>query len=96
MKAKELELNANTKIGNNLYAKGRTKKKESSNVFDQSGGSGTKRKKKYKKAKQKPKWKCYHCAKEGYIKKYCYDYIRKHKQEVNASIATNSDNVCLF
>ena len=39
-------MNANRKIGNNLYVKGRTKKKERSNAFDQYGGFGKKRKKK--------------------------------------------------
>ena len=45
--------------------------------------------------KIKPKWKCYHCGKEGHIKKYCYDYIRKQKQESSAFVATESKNACL-
>ena len=55
LKAREIELIANRKTRNNLYAKCRIKKKESSNVFDQFGGSSTKGKKKDKKPKQKPK-----------------------------------------
>ena len=43
------------------------------------GGSRTKGKNKEKKGKQKSKWKYYHCGKEGHIKKYCYDALRKQK-----------------
>ena len=49
-------------------------------------------KKKDKKGKQK--WKCYHCGKEGHIKKYCYDFIRKQKQWENITTNANNSN-CL-
>ena len=63
--------------------------------FDQSGNSCSKAKKKVQKGKTKGKWKCYHCGKEGHIKKYCYDFIRKQKQKGNGSVATSSNAACL-
>ena len=95
VKARELELNSNRKSGNNLYVKGRTEKKKGFNDSDYSGSSSSKNKKKDKTGKQKPRWKCYHCGKEGHIKKYCYDYIRKQKQEGSASVAAENKNACL-
>ena len=77
-----------------MYAKGKTDRRESFNGCDQSGSKG---KKKDKKVKTKPKWKCFHCGKEGHIKKYCYDFLRKQKQGENGSVsvATTSNNACL-
>ena len=66
IKARELELNANKRNGNSLYVKGKTDRRESFSGNDQSGSKG---KKKDKKGKTKPKWKCFHCGKEGHIKK---------------------------
>ena len=94
IKARELELNANKRNGNSLYVKGKTDRRESFRGNDQSGSKG---KKKDKKGKTKPKWKCFHCGKEGHIKKYCYDFLRKQKQGENGSVsvASTSNNACL-
>ena len=75
IKARELELGTSKKSKNNLFVKSKNEKKHSTSNTDQSGGSRQKGKKKDKKGKQK--WKYYHCGKEGHIKKYCYDFIRK-------------------
>ena len=48
LKVRELELNANRKTGNNLYAKGKTERKKSFNDFDHSGSSSFKNKHKDK------------------------------------------------
>lgn len=50
-------------------------------------------KKKDNKGKQKPKWKCYHCGKEGHIKKYCYD-LKRQNQKTNPTDPVGTSN-CL-
>ena len=60
---------------------------------DQQGGSGLKGKNKERKGKQKPKWKCFHYGKEGHIKKYYYDFLKKQKQGGNVTIVASSSNI---
>jgi len=90
IKARELELGTSKKTGNNLFVKSKNEKKHFTNNNDQTGGVGQKGKKKDKRGKQK--WKCYHCGKEGHIKKYCYDFIKKQKQGGNATTNANKSN----
>ena len=90
IKARELELNASKRNGSNLFVKGKTNRKNTGHHSEHSSSSGSKDKKKGKKDKSKARWKCYHCGKQGHIKKYCYDFIRKQKNEV--SIAAENSN----
>lgn len=93
-KARELKLNANQKNGNSLFVKSKSDK-NNHNILHPSV-SGIKDKKNIKKGKTKMStWKCYYCGKLGHIKKNCYEYIRKQKQEGNASIATGETTTCL-
>lgn len=95
IKARELELNTTKKSGNNLFVKAKSDKKNYIGNSDQSSETRFKGKKKDKKGKQKQsKWKCYHCGKDGHIKKYCYNFIRKQKQGGNTNINAGSSN-CL-
>ena len=78
IKDRELEFSTSKKSGNNLFVKGKQEKKNNIGNNDKTGWFGQKGKKKDKKGKQK--WKYYYYGKEGHIKKYCYDYIRKQKE----------------
>lgn len=82
LKARELELRLNRKSGNNLFVKG-----------NHSTSSQGYRKEKKKKVFQKNNTeirKCFHCGKSGHLKKNCYDWIKKSKQNNESNIASSS------